>query len=153
MKFNGACPKQIGAILTNLVGLLITPERRGNGQFPSVKPYYHDVTIRSSNLLVKKFEQVVDQHCHDHSFDLRQMAVAMDMSERQLQRKLQLLTGRTPSQYVRSFRLSKSLEYLLVGCSVRDTAKAVGFSSQAYFASCFKAQYGRTPTQYQHRHM
>ncbi len=114
---------------------------------------YQDVTIRSANLLVKRFEQVVEQHYHDRSFDLGQMAAGMDMSERQLQRKLRSLTGRTPSEYVRTFRLSKSLEYLLVGCSVRDTAKAVGFTSQAYFASCFKAEYGRTPTQYRHKHM
>ena len=118
-----------------------------------MNPKYHDVTIRSANLLVKKFERVVDQHYHNHSFDLGQMATAMDMSERQLQRKLRSLTGRTPSEYVKTFRLSKSLEYLLAGSSIRDTAKAVGFSSQAYFASCFKAEYGRTPTQYRHRHM
>jgi len=114
---------------------------------------YHDVTIRSANLLVKRFEQVVNQNYHDHSFDLGQMAAAMDMSERQLQRKLRLLAGRTPSEFVRTYRLSKSLEYLLAGSSIHDTAKAVGFSSQAYFASCFKAEYGRTPSQYQQRHM
>jgi len=118
-----------------------------------MNPKYHDVTIRSANLLVRKFERLVDQHYHDHSFDLGQMATAMDMSERQLQRKLKFLTSRTPSEYVRTFRLSKSLDYLLAGSSVRDTAKVVGFSSQAYFASCFKTEYGRTPTQYRHRHM
>jgi len=114
---------------------------------------YYDVKIRSANLLVKRFEQVVDQHYHDHSFDLEQMAAVMGMSERQLQRKLRLLAGRTPSEFVRTYRLSKSLEYLLAGSSIRDTAKAVGFSSQTYFASCFKAQYGRTPTQYRQKHM
>ncbi len=114
---------------------------------------YHDVTIRSANLVVKRFEQIVNQHYHDHSFDLGQMAAAMDMSERQLQRKLRSLAGRTPSEYVRTYRLSKSLEYLLAGSSIHDAAKAVGFSSQAYFASCFKAEYGRTPSQYQQRNM
>ncbi len=118
-----------------------------------MNPQYYDISIRSSNLLVKKFERLVDQHYHEHSFDVGQMAAAMDMSERQLQRKLKFLTGHTPSEYVRTFRLSKSLEYLLAGATVQDTAKAVGFSSQAYFASCFKAEYGRTPSQYQQRHI
>ena len=114
---------------------------------------YHDVTILSSNLLVRKFDRILEQNYQDQNFHLVQMAAAIGVSERQLQRKLRSLTGRTPSEYVRTFRLSKSLEYLLVGSSIHDTAKAVGFSSQAYFASCFKAEYGRTPSQYRHVHM
>ena len=118
-----------------------------------MNPKYHNITIRSSNLLVEKFERVVELNYRSQRFDLTQMAIAMHMSERQLQRKLRSLTGRTPSEFVRTYRLSKSLEYLLAGASVHDTAKAVGFSSQAYFASCFKAEYGKTPTQYQQRHI
>ena len=118
-----------------------------------MNPKFRHVKIRSSNLIVTRFEHVVELNYQDCDFDLMRMAQKMGISERQLQRKLRSLTGHTPSEYVRSFRLSKSLELLLAGNSVRDTAQAVGFSSQAYFASCFKAEYGRTPTQYQQRHM
>ena len=114
---------------------------------------YHSVTVLSSHLFVSKLERVVQRNFETQGFDLHQMATGLDMSERQLQRRLKSLTGRTPSEYLKTYRLSKSLEYLLVGRTVRETANAVGFSSQAYFASCFKAEYGRTPTQYQQRHM
>jgi len=116
-----------------------------------MNPKFHHVTIRSANLIVKRFDQVVELNYQDCDFDLPGMARQMGISERQLQRKLRSLTGQTPSEYVRSFRLSKSLEFLLAGNTVRDTARAVGFSSQAYFASCFKAEYGRTPTEYRDR--
>ena len=116
-----------------------------------MNPKFHHVKILSSNLVVKRFKKVVELNYQDSDFDLTRMARIMGISERQLQRKLKLLTGDTPSEYVRSFRLSKSLEFLLSGISVHDTARAVGFSSQAYFASCFKAQYGRTPTEYRDR--
>ncbi len=112
-----------------------------------MNPKFHNVTVRSSNLIVQRFEQVVEQNYQDCDFDLTRMAVKMGISERQLQRKLRTLTGHSPSEFVRSYRLSKSLEFLLAGNSVRDTARAVGFSSQAYCASCFKAEYGRTPTE------
>ena len=118
-----------------------------------MNPNYHDISVRNSSLLVEKIDRVIEQNFQSRGFDLRQMATALSMSERQLQRQLKSLTGRTPSEYVRTYRLSKSLEYLLAGRTVRETARAVGFSSQAYFASCFKAEYGRTPTQYQQRHM
>jgi len=116
-----------------------------------MNPRFHNVTIKSSNLVVGRFEQIVEQHYRDRHFNLARMAAEMGMSERQLQRKLRRCTGRSPTEYVRTFRLSRSLEHLLAGASVRDTATAVGFSSQAYFASCFKAEYGRTPSEYRER--
>lgn len=116
-----------------------------------MNPKFHHITIRSAKLIAMRFGQVVELNYQDCDFDLTRMAQKTGVSERQLQRKIRSLTGQTPSEYVRSFRLSKSLEFLLAGNSVRDTARAVGFSSQAYFASCFKAQYGRTPTEYKDR--
>jgi len=35
------------------------------------------------------------------------------------------------------------------GKLVGDTAYTVGFGSPAHFSSCFRAQYGCTPTEYQ----
>lgn len=75
----------------------------------------------------------------------------MNVSERQLQRKLKTLLGRTPSECMRTIRLQKSLPLLSQGVSVKETALAVGFSSQSYFASCFKARFGSTPTEFQHQ--
>ena len=108
---------------------------------------------RRPNVLLEKLDRVLEQNFASRDFDLPKMAEGMGISERQLQRKLKELTGHTPSAYIRSYRLFKSLDYLKSGESVRQSAKAVGVSSQAYFASCFRAEYGRTPTQYQQRHM
>ena len=59
------------------------------------------------------------------------------------------LTGCTPSTYVRRYRLYKSLEFLKASETVGQTAIAVGFSSQSYFASCFHSEFGMTPSKYQ----
>ena len=102
---------------------------------------------RSSFLI--QLQEVLEQHFQDPDFDLSHMAVAMALSERQLQRKLKSLTGHTPAEHLRAFRLNRSIEYLRQGGSIGATAKAVGFSSQAYFTSCFKAQFGVTPSKFQ----
>ena len=117
-----------------------------------MNPKFHDVTLLSSNLLISKFEKVVEHNFSDHDLDLKQMASEMGLSERQLQRKIKTLTGRSPTEFVRAFRLSKSRDYLLAGYAVHETAKLVGFASQAYFAACFKASYGKTPTEYRDKH-
>lgn len=115
-----------------------------------MNPLMRNVTVKSASL-VGKFEKIVANNYQDRSLDLARLAAEMGMSQRQLQRKLRRHMGVTPSEYLRTYRLSRSLEHLLAGASVRDTAYAVGFASQAYYASCFKAEYGRTPTDYRER--
>ena len=101
-----------------------------------------------SSFLVQ-LQEVLEQHFQDPDFDLEQMAAAKGVGQRQLQRKLKVLTGHTPAEHLRAFRLNRSIEYLRRGGTIAATAKAVGFSSQAYFTSCFKAQFGVTPSKFQ----
>ena len=77
------------------------------------------------------------------------MAAALKISERQLQRKVKALTDRSPVQYLRGFRLEKSLPYLRERFPVGEAAKAVGFSSHAYFTCCFKVKFGIMPNRLQ----
>ena len=102
-------------------------------------------TYQDRSLFLIQLQKVLEQHFQNPEFDLDQMAAAMDVGERQLQRKLKVLTGHTPAEHLRTFRLNRSIEYLRQGGSIAATAKAVGFSSQAYFTSCFKTQFGVTP--------
>jgi AraC-like DNA-binding protein len=100
------------------------------------------------HVLLDKFDCILEQKYARRSLDLPEMADEMGMSARQLQRKIKNLTGHTPSAYIRSYRLYQSLDHLKFGETVYETAKAVGFSSQAYFACCFRAEFGTTPTKY-----
>ena len=68
------------------------------------------------------------------------------MSERQLQRKLKALINYTPREYLRNYRLQQAMTMLQAGSSVADAAYSVGFQSLSYFAKCFKAQFGITPS-------
>ena len=95
-------------------------------------------------------ETVSNNHPHP-DFDLHMLSVQMEASERQIQRKLKTLLGCSPSEYVRTYRLNQSLYLLQQGTTIGEAARAVGFKSQSYFASCFKAQFGQTPSAYQHR--
>lgn len=76
------------------------------------------------------------------------LAKSVNMSERQFYRKLKSVIDMTPSEYLRRFRLEKSKEVLHSGKTANFTAFEVGFSSQAYFSKCFKAQYNLTPKQF-----
>ena len=107
------------------------------------------IRTRKDQYFLSELDEVFNRNYTDRAFGLRRMAAEMGVSERQLQRKLKALIGHTPSEYLRAYRLQKSLEQLREGDSIGEVAKAVGFSSQSYFASCFKAQFGTTPKQFQ----
>ena len=98
-----------------------------------------------------KLEAVLDKHYAEPEFRLSDMAQAAAMSERQLQRKLKAVIDHTPAEYLRAFRMRKAVEQLRQGSQIGVVAYEVGFSSQAYFTSCFKAQFGATPKQFQQR--
>ena len=107
------------------------------------------IRTRKDQYFLGELDEVLNNNYTNRSFDLSRMAAEMGISERQLQRKLNALTGHTPSDHLRAYRLQQSLEQLREGNSISEVAKAVGFSSQSYFASCFKAQFGTTPKQFQ----
>jgi len=98
---------------------------------------------------VDNLVRVVKQNYTNPNFDVCSMAAEMNISDRQLQRKVKALTGQSPMQYLRQFRLEKSVQYLREDVPVGKAAKAVGFSSHAYFTSCFKARFGLTPSRVQ----
>lgn len=98
--------------------------------------------------IIKRLNQIIEEHLLDSRYDIPAMASELAMSERAFQRKLKALTGQTPTQYVRKFRLRKSLDFLREGMSVNKVAESVGFSSPAYFTSRFREEYGDSPTQF-----
>jgi signal transduction histidine kinase/DNA-binding response OmpR family regulator/streptogramin lyase len=100
-------------------------------------------------LFMERLELTLDKNHVDLEFTITQMADCMALSVRQLQRKLKALTDQQPGHYLRLYRLNRSLALLQVGKRIGDVAYSVGFGSPAHFASCFRAQYGSTPTEYQ----
>ncbi len=103
--------------------------------------------MKSDQEFVDSLVRVVNRNYANPNFGISSMAAEMKISDRQLQRKVKVLTGQSPVQYLRQFRLEKSLQYLRGGIAVGKAAKAVGFSSHTYFTSCFRARFGTTPQQ------
>lgn len=96
-----------------------------------------------------KLQKVAEKHYAIEDFSTSQLASELAMSERQLQRKLKAALDITPGEYIREYRLIKARELLKTGMSVGQVAEEVGFSSQNYFARCFKLQSGQTPSEFQ----
>ena len=84
----------------------------------------------------------------DSDIKVRHIASSLAMSERQLSRKLRLLINVSPGAYIRKFRLDRARILLSQGRAISYVALDVGFNSHAYFSRCFKAQFGKLPSEY-----
>jgi AraC-like DNA-binding protein len=96
-----------------------------------------------------KLRNILRQNYSDPGFNLPRMAENMHLSERQLQRRIKDTMGESPVAFLRLFRLEMATRILKNGTSIAETAYMVGFTSQSYFAACFKAHFGTTATEFQ----
>ena len=77
---------------------------------------------------------------------VKEIAAAIDLSVRQMERLFRVHMGRTPQLYYRECRLMRAQSLLLrTGLSVSEIALACGFSSSSYLAKCYLHQFGRLP--------
>lgn len=74
------------------------------------------------------------------------LAEAVGMSTRQLERLFRRYLNRSPKRYYMELRLARARNLLMqTDMSVINVALACGFSSPSHFSKCYRAQYGTTP--------
>jgi ligand-binding sensor domain-containing protein/signal transduction histidine kinase/DNA-binding response OmpR family regulator len=99
---------------------------------------------------IKELRQVMEKNLPDTDFNVNQLCRKLYMSHTTLYRKIHALTGETPTDFIRSYRLKRGAELLKSGIgTVLEVALEVGFSSANYFTKCFKKKFHQLPTEYQ----
>ena len=92
--------------------------------------------------------QCIENHLNDAHFSIETLCRELAISERQLQRKLKLITNKSPNQMIRSVRLHRAKDLILIdGMSISDSAYSAGFNSLSYFTKCFKMEFGKSPSE------
>ena len=90
----------------------------------------------------------IEDHISDLDMNIGDMAEATATSRSGLNRKMKSLLGVTPLDFIREARIRKACAMLSQGAMVKDVAYACGFSDVIYFRKCFKAEIGKTPSEY-----
>lgn len=88
----------------------------------------------------------------DYSVD--QLSSELNMSRVGLYKKLIMLTGKSPVEYIRTYRLKKGEALLLKSqLSISEIAYAVGFNNPKYFSKYFKQEFNELPSAYKQQHL
>lgn len=108
----------------------------------------------SEELFLNKIvDIVIEKYLADSEFLLDDLAEELNMSRSSLYRKIKLLTGLSPSDFVRNIRLKHACVLLKRNeLSIKEVAFDIGFADARYFSMSFKNEFGMTPSEFQKKH-
>ncbi|MCG8374293.1 MAG: helix-turn-helix transcriptional regulator [Balneolales bacterium] len=105
------------------------------------------MTSRKEHYFLTKLDTFLEECISSPGLDSSMIADHMQISTRQLERKLQQYTGLSPKKYVREKRLLKAKQ--LLGdhpeFTISEVACYVGFQKPSYFTSLFINRFGTHP--------
>jgi signal transduction histidine kinase/DNA-binding response OmpR family regulator/ligand-binding sensor domain-containing protein len=97
----------------------------------------------------KKLQDILETHMSDPDFNVEALSRILSMSRATLYRKIYALTGNTPTQFIRSYRLKRAGQLLEAHAgNISEVADRVGFPDKSYFSRCFKEQFHCVPSEY-----
>jgi len=95
---------------------------------------------------MRKLDAIIQGNLENEQFGVKELAREIGMSRFSLNRKLHFVCHKTINQYIREVRLQQAMEILLQeSLTASEVAFKVGFSSPAYFSTCFSEFYGYPP--------
>ena len=125
-----------------LLRQLVGPARREAAAAAWQRPAHRELAERLKAHLGTSFHQ---------QRSLAQLSAAVGCSPFYLARVFRAVEGTTIHQHRLTLRLTRSLERVAAGQSLRAVAFDVGFSSPSHFASTFHRVFGITPSRFRRR--
>lgn len=106
-----------------------------------------DLTIEDT--FVKKVMVLIEANSHDADFSVARLAEKVHLSSSQLHRKVTAITGKSPIQLLRLYRLNHAKKLLTnLNLSISEVAYQSGFNDPSYFTRTFTKVFKMKPTAY-----
>ncbi|MCB0581881.1 MAG: helix-turn-helix transcriptional regulator [Phaeodactylibacter sp.] len=134
------------------------PAMRTGGQFeeprlpdhfeePESLPPDTDGFYPEEKEFVEKVQAIIKAHLSNPEFNLHALCRELSITRSPLHNKLKALTGCSATRYIRAIRLHYAREFLRkTTLPVSEIAYSVGFKDPNFFSTCFKEEFGLTPT-------
>lgn len=106
-------------------------------------------TTAADQKFMAQLHQILQANMGDAALGSTLIAEKMFISQRQLNRKVKMLTNVDTATYIREFRILFAKQMLKnTDSSITDIYVQCGFESPSYFSKIFKQSVGMTPTEY-----
>ncbi len=135
---------RIQNLLNNLTERQLWREKQSNGhQLPAI------MSGEDAQWL-EDLENVLKEKLGDFNLTAEQLASDLNLSRRQFFRRVKMLTGLTPNQYMLEIKYNHA-RYLFenrIKSSVKAVAFEIGVKDVKYFSKQFKQRFGKLPSEY-----
>jgi AraC-like DNA-binding protein len=99
--------------------------------------------------LLQEIVAYLEKNMTNPQLSVEAVSKAVGMSRSTLYSKLLQLTGESPVEYIRSFRLDKAAVLMeKSNMTIAEIAYQVGFTTPNYFARAFKSKFNMLPSEY-----
>lgn len=136
-------------------------ERRINELFELREEAHHqfaqavdiDPTRLTSNMedqkIIERIQKAIDRNMDNTEYTVDLLARDIGMSRANLYKKMQMMLGITPNDFMRNVRLKRAAELLTKSnVPINQLSLMVGFQTPRYFSQCFRKMFGVTPSEY-----
>jgi uncharacterized protein (TIGR02145 family) len=104
--------------------------------------------LSNNQIFISKVTEIILANLGDENFGVNELAHELGIRHQILRRRLRAITNKNIKQLIREIRLNKALELLKnESFTASEVAYKVGFSSPAYFNTCFHEFFGYPPGQ------
>lgn len=116
-----------------------------------------NVTVNSNNSIpvpsVKSLKGINEaityiQKNYTKKITIQDLSKIADLAPNYFISSFKKIAGMTPIEMINTLRIEKSIEYLMVGYSVKETSFLLSFSDQYYFSKIFKKIKNTSPSNY-----
>lgn len=106
-----------------------------------------DYTTQLDKEFLDKVKEVINAEMANSELSINDFCRLLGMSRTSVYNKIKTLTGQGPNDFIRIVRLNKAKELIMTRrYAIGEVSSMVGFSDPKYFSTCFKKQFGISPS-------
>lgn len=123
---------------------LINPETEGKERAQE------NIQSATQQQWMREVEQILLAQLQNPHFGLVELSQAINLSSRQVRRRIKQYTGLTYSRYLRDIRLHQARELLVQGQvqTIAELCALIGYEDTHYFSKIYEQHFGRKPMSY-----
>ena len=141
-------PEYLRARVKNLIKQRQILETSYRQRLMRLDPQKTDEELKGDSFLAKLLN-IMDKQMDNNALTVDELVDDMGMGRTVFFNKLKSLTGLSPVEFIREMRIKRAAQLLeQKNYNITEVTYMVGMNDSRYFAKCFKATYGVTPSEY-----
>ena len=141
-------PEYLRARVRNIIAQREQLEQSYRQRLMRLEPQKNEEQIPGDTFLAKLLD-IMNRQMDNNTLTVDELVEEMGMGRTVFFNKLKSMTGFSPVEFIREMRIKRAAQLLEERrYNITEVTYMVGMNDSRYFAKCFKATYGVTPSEY-----